>query len=211
MEISDGLGVAEEARVGVGVGGGAEGAEERAEAAQAQEREPRGRVAESAPQRQRQVAVHAPALGRRQPPSRSSGCRRVRLCRLHGSWHRPARGPPRQRHGLAPGCSLREARRQSLSLNSRGVCGVAVFETSGRSCVAVVDAHAHAFASLRCRWGRVARLIVREQRGPRTSAPHRTAPCHRPCVGGCGTLESGHASNTRTARESETDIVGFFA
>jgi len=48
LEVADGLGVAEEAEVGVG---GAEGAEERAEAAQAQEGEPRGRVAEAAPQR----------------------------------------------------------------------------------------------------------------------------------------------------------------
>lgn len=68
LEVAEGLGVAEEAGVGVGGGGGAEGAEERAEAAEAEEGEPRGRVAEAAPQRLRQVAVHAPPLRRRRPP-----------------------------------------------------------------------------------------------------------------------------------------------
>lgn len=101
LEVADGLGVAEEAEV-VGVGG-AEGAEERAEAAQAQEGEPRGRVAEAAPQRQGQVAVHAPPLGRRRPPP---------LLRLR---HRPRgrwwlAGSPRAVPGYA---SVRGARRQS--------------------------------------------------------------------------------------------------
>lgn len=71
LEVAEGLGVAEEAGVGVGGGGGAEGAEERAEAAEAEEGEPADasrRPHRSDCARSRYMRRRSDAVGRLLPP-----------------------------------------------------------------------------------------------------------------------------------------------